>query len=369
MIKIMTAINNPLLNEELKKENDVEIICKDIQYREGILEILEKNININYIIIDEKLPGEIDLIELIEKIIKKYEKIKIIITIKKENKNKINLNNKKIIKIFYEGKINLNKIKNYNQEKNKNSKKINKDLEKENKESKIITFLGERKSGKTVIIKQVAGYLSSKNYKILLVELNEESPSFSVIFKKEKSIKKYRKNKKILKINYRNIHKKYKKKYIDKKVLENMITKINKNIDLISYNKLINFNLLKKIKNKYNYLLIEIYSRNNKIKNKKIINNSYKNILIINPNLIEIKNNKKIIEKNNLNKINNFKIIINNYNKYSIDEKIIKNILGYKKIIGKIKYNSEFEKLINKKNINLNSKNKNDIRCIIDKVM
>ena len=148
-----------------------------------------------------------------------------------------------------------------------------------------------------------------------------------------------------------------------------MITKINKNIDFVSYNKLINFNLLKKIKNKYNYLLIEIYSKKNKIKNKKIINNSYKNILIINPNLIEIKNNKKILEKNNLNKKNNLKIIINNYNKYSIDEKIMKNIFGYKKIIGKIKYNSEYEKLINKKTLNLNIKSKNDIRWIIEKVI
>ena len=41
MIKIITAVNNPNLNEELKKENDVEILFKDIQYKEGIIEILE----------------------------------------------------------------------------------------------------------------------------------------------------------------------------------------------------------------------------------------------------------------------------------------------------------------------------------------
>ena len=41
MIKILTATNNPNLNEELKKEKGVEIVCKDIQYKEGILEILE----------------------------------------------------------------------------------------------------------------------------------------------------------------------------------------------------------------------------------------------------------------------------------------------------------------------------------------
>ena len=57
MKKILTAINNPKLNEELKKEKNFEVIGKDIQYREAILEILEKNKKINLLIISEKIPG------------------------------------------------------------------------------------------------------------------------------------------------------------------------------------------------------------------------------------------------------------------------------------------------------------------------
>ena len=86
-MKIITAINNPKLNDELKNEKNIEIICKDIFYKEGILEILENEINIDYIIINSQLEGEIKLNKLIEKIIEKNEKIKIIILIKKENKN------------------------------------------------------------------------------------------------------------------------------------------------------------------------------------------------------------------------------------------------------------------------------------------
>ena len=48
--KIITAIGNPKINEELKKEINFEIIGKDIQYREAIIEILEKNNKINFII-------------------------------------------------------------------------------------------------------------------------------------------------------------------------------------------------------------------------------------------------------------------------------------------------------------------------------
>ena len=125
-MKIITAINNPKLNEELKNEKNIEIICKDIFYKEGILEILENEINIDYIIINSQLEGEIKLNKLIEKIIEKNEKIKIIILIKKENKNNFyklkntkdnnieiikDIKNKNIIRIFHKEEINLEEFK------------------------------------------------------------------------------------------------------------------------------------------------------------------------------------------------------------------------------------------------------------------
>ena len=130
-MKIITAMNNPELNEELKKEKNIEIICKDIFYKEGILEILENEINLDYIFINYELPGEIKLNNLIEKIIEKNEKIKIIILIKKESKNNLykikkekitknnleiikDIKNKNIIRIFYNEKLNLIELKNYN---------------------------------------------------------------------------------------------------------------------------------------------------------------------------------------------------------------------------------------------------------------
>jgi len=67
-MKIITALENPKTNEKLKKETDFEIIGNDIQYQEGIIEILEKNLSINLIIISELLPGEIGFKKIIEKI-------------------------------------------------------------------------------------------------------------------------------------------------------------------------------------------------------------------------------------------------------------------------------------------------------------
>ena len=301
MTNIITAMNNPLINEELKKEKNINLICRDISYKEGIIEILEKekyflenkkNIENNFIIIDENLPGEIELEKLIKKILEKNKKIKIIITIKKENKNKLKLNNKNIIKIFYDKKINLNKIKNYNKNKIKNK-------EKNYKKNKIITFIGEKNSEKNIVLLNFSFYLKNQNKKILIITPN----------------------------NINNL----------KKEIKN----VDKNIDLLFYNNLFNFNLVKKIKKKYNYILIEINIEKNKIINKNILNNSDENLLIIKPNFLEIKNAKKIIEKNNLNKLNNLKIILNKYNKNTINEKIIKNIFNENNIIGKIKNKEE----------------------------
>ena len=358
MIKIITAMNNPNLNQELKKEKNVQILYKDIFYKEGILEILEKNKEINYIIIDENLSGEIELNKLIEKILEKNKKIKIIITIKKDNKNKIKINNNKIIKIYYEGKINLNKIKNKKKMKENKKNKIqyfqkikqrNYKMDKEkNGSSKMITIFGERQVGKSIIAINLSYYLSSKNCTVLLVELNEENPSIFSILRCKKVKQKRCKNKKKLKNSYRKTEKIFIPKYVDKQFLEKKIVKVNKKIDLLSYNKLINYNFINSIKNKYDYLIIENNIRKNKLINRKIINNCEKNIIIIKPDLQGIKNSKKIIEKNNLNKKNNLKIIINNFNKYSIDEKIIKIIFKKNEIIGKIENKNIYDNLINK---------------------
>ena len=353
MIKIITAMNNPKINDELKKEKNIELICKDIFYKEGILEILENEININYIIINSELPGEIKLNNLIEKILEKNEKIKIIILIKKENKNNFykikndiknnnieiikDIKNKNIIRIFYNNEIKIEQLKKYNQIKNNNEN--NKELNNKKIKNKTIIFLGEKQVGKSIIILGITKSIEKNNKKILLIELNKKESDLLLIISKNKN------NKKNLIIKKQKIkkYKKTNKKYLNKnniKIIQNLIVKINKNIDIISYKKIINFNIIKKLEKKYEYIFIEINSEKN---SKKIINNIDKKILIIRPNILGIKNAKKIIEKN---KINKYKIIINNYNKYSIDTEIIENILK-EKIIGKIKYNQEYDEIIN----------------------
>ena len=224
MKKIITAINNPKLNEELKKERNFEIIGKDIQYREAILEILEKNNKIDLIILSEKIPGEIQLEKLIKKIKFANEKIKIIFILEKENKelekiliknniidiyynNKINL--KELIKIIKKEEINIEeeiiKLKKIIEEKNisydeskKHKIKILSNWKNRIKNSpillnmstKIITFSGNYKSGKSTLSLIISQYLSEKNYKVLLVDADLEKKDLSLVLQKKRK-KKY----------------------------------------------------------------------------------------------------------------------------------------------------------------------------------
>lgn len=104
----------------------------DIQYKEGILEYLEQDKNIDYIILDEKIPGNISLENLIFEIKKMNNKIKLILITEKINEkikinNKINYFEEKTIKNIINKKINnyYYKINNLNENKKIENIKLN----------------------------------------------------------------------------------------------------------------------------------------------------------------------------------------------------------------------------------------------------
>ena len=131
MKQIITALGNPLLNDKLSEEKEFKILTKDIQYQDGIFEILEKEEKIDFLILSEILLGENKIENLIEKIQEKNNQIKIIIILenKKEELENI-LYLKGIKKIYYNNKVEIKEIisfiKNENKEENE---KIKNELE------------------------------------------------------------------------------------------------------------------------------------------------------------------------------------------------------------------------------------------------
>ena len=118
-MKVITAIGNPEINEELRKDDFYKVVGVDIQYQDGIFEILEENKNIDYLILNFKLIDELNKFDFFENnIIKNKKEINLINENNNFNKKnpfnfigeeKINLNNKKIL-LFGNKKINKKNI-------------------------------------------------------------------------------------------------------------------------------------------------------------------------------------------------------------------------------------------------------------------
>lgn len=118
-MKIITALANETINEKMK-EQKLEIVGKDIQYQEALLEILEKN-EIDLLILNSSLPGEMDIYELINIIKYKYKKIEIIIILENKNNQYIEFFIKKGINhIFINNQITEEELIHLIKEKQKN---------------------------------------------------------------------------------------------------------------------------------------------------------------------------------------------------------------------------------------------------------
>lgn len=84
MKKVITAIGEKELNDIIRELEGIEVKTSDIIYREGIIEALEKYPDINLVIIKEDIIGNIEIKELIRKIIIAKEDIEIMIITRRD---------------------------------------------------------------------------------------------------------------------------------------------------------------------------------------------------------------------------------------------------------------------------------------------
>lgn len=387
MKKIITALANPMLNNELKKQKDFIIIGNDIQYQDGVKEVLEKEKNIDFLILSEILPGENKIEKLIEYIKKVNPNINIIIILenKKEELEKY-LYSKNIYYILYnktEITEIINLIKNKKEDEsekikkelnelkqiiiNQNNKEINNKRNKiirkikskknnkiNNLKKEIICILGSSGAGKSIFTVNLANSLIYSKQKILIIDFDILNNSLHAIL----GVKKYSEK----------ISKKIKENNLIKEKinLKELIIKINKKIDLISgINLLFDSkykissekvkNILSKLKEKYEIIIIDTSSECFFDYTKEIIKNSNLNIFILEANLLEIKKAKNLLNIyiNNWEiPQENINILFNKYNENSIDISILKKIFSGFNILGKLSFNPQYNLIINKNNIN-----------------
>lgn len=382
-MNIVTALQNPEINKNIKEKTKYNIITNDIQYQEGIIEVLEKNEEINLIIISELLPGNMEFKELINKIKEINKNIEIIVILEnKNNKLKEFLIQKNINSIFYNNQITIDeliniinekekttnqleinkeikllkeiilennksinkkteKIKIINDLKNKIKKEINKVKEKllknnrekirEKNKTKIISIVGTPGVGKSIFISLFSKNI--KNKKILIIDFDIYNKSIDLIFgynmQKEKNILKINNNIDLLsKVEMFFVENNY-NNYIEKNKIKNILNKFSKKYDLI---------------------IIDNTSEYSCEYTKEILKNSDEIIFLTDANLIELNKTKKMLEKY-INKWQIKKektnIVFNKINVNSINNKILKNLFSDFNILGKINFSDKYNLIIN----------------------
>jgi len=118
-MRVVTAIGDPKINEDLKKDVFYDVVGVDIQYQDGVFEVLENNKNIDFLILNINLFGDLNEFDFLEKIIEENKFLNLIIILEKENKNLINFLFKNNIKnILLKNKNNFNEINNIIKNKN-----------------------------------------------------------------------------------------------------------------------------------------------------------------------------------------------------------------------------------------------------------
>ena len=140
--KIITALLNNKINEELNKDSEIQVLSEDILYQDAVRELLNENNDVDFLLLNENLPGE-----EIESFIEKINNTKIIV-FTENNKRKQSYEEKGVYKVYKNGEIRIDEIKdliketNYTEELEKEINRLKKIIEDNNKKVKLpnLTF-------------------------------------------------------------------------------------------------------------------------------------------------------------------------------------------------------------------------------------
>lgn len=327
------------MNIELTKEENIQVIEKDLLYQEAVIETIESNENIDYLLLNENLPGE-NLNEFINKI-EKIQPIKIILFVDKIKKEQNQFQNQ-IYKIYENGEVTLEEIKriikeeNYTYELEQEIRNLKRIIEEKNKEkeksilNKLIKIEKEKDYQKQGKVISIAGFGSFFKTRFIIDLINGI------------------KNKQVILINM---------DVLDYEKEDNLKTSLKDNIKVERASKILFHNnktitkdeLAKKInqyKKQYDYIIVNNSAECFFELNKRILNEADKILFVIEKNIKDIKisnnllkiyeNNWKIDTKkidivlNNIKNPKDIEIILYERKEAKIQERKIKI---YKKIL------------------------------------
>lgn len=349
MKKIITALGNNRLNEELRKTNKYEIVAKDVSYTEGILEILEEFPKVDMIIISEILEGELSFKELINEIIRIRENVDIIVFVEEKTPELQNfLFRNGIYKIYSNNEIEIDKFIESLQDKSEEKvefltqelteirKHINKEFQKANFEArgKIIALTGTYNSGKSTLACVLAKEYANLNKKTLIIDFDIYNSSISTLLK----VQKYNNKGTAFNIKAQTIH-----------IGENQdvicaMDLLFNNDNTVDYMNL--EEMLQDFRIEYDIIIIDTTSNYQYKYLSRILNDANYILYCTVPSVVELEKSVNLLEvlledfKINKNKL---KIILNKVNTVSVDKEMISKKMEEIVVSGIINYDKNIE--------------------------
>jgi MinD-like ATPase involved in chromosome partitioning or flagellar assembly len=375
MKKIITALGNPVLNNELKRFQKYDVLHEDIIYQEAVLDILEIY-NPDVLVLSGLLQGQSDGIEFIDLIRKKNRVARIIlITDKINDETKNILISKGIFDIFCDSEIEIgdvleaidreepiNKkieiIEEEVREKYNNNNNISKEkiyISKTQKQE-IIAFSGTSGSGKSTILKNLSLVLSNKTTsKILVIDLDTLNGNLDEIYNINKipqGVDILLDEEKKCGLNY--IVDLISKNRFDSNVFDGLVVKFQ-NVDIITGNTSLHYcqnvlnteyydKILEYAKEKYDFIFIDTSNNIFLDSTKWAVQKANRLFLVTENNYLCIKKANQLLNIFiNLWGVwkNKIQIIINKSNSNGLEIELIQNVLGNIQVIGNIKTDKE----------------------------
>ena len=373
MKKIITALGNTILNNELKKYSKYDVLCEDIYYQEGLIDFIREN-KADVIIISGLLQGQfnnVEFVSFIRDITLTARIILIVDSIAEEDRNIII--SKGVFDIFYDSQIEIqdvieaidredpinykaeienrvNQLRENEIEKNSNVTNITNIVNTIQKQE-VISIFGTNGSGKSSIMVELVKRLASKTKaKILLIDmdtLNGNLNELMQISRIPSNVEIIIDDDKKCGLNY--AVELFKKNRLDANVLDELVFKCN-GFDFLSGNTSMHYcqnvlneefynYLLKTAKERYDFIFLDLSSN--------LFLDSTKWVLKQSSNVIFVTENTNICLKKTVQILNvvfdvwrvykgKFNLILNRYSPSSIDEDVFSSVCQMR-CIGKFK--------------------------------